>query len=148
MSEHTEYNKKLAERYPFIVMKEYDPQTETFRIADDEDYSWTWLDCIPKGWKTAFGEKLCQELKEALDEFNYTDRYIVSQVKEKYGFLHWYDNGIPKGCRAWDVIKKYENISYHTCCKCGKPATKISRGWICPYCDDCATEPEGAYDDI
>ena len=24
-----------------------------------------------------------------------------------------------------------------TCIVCGKPATKMSTGWISPYCDDC-----------
>ena len=34
-------------------------------------------------------------------------------------------------------IAKYEDLSYKTCISCGKPATKISKGWISPYCDDC-----------
>ena len=37
----------------------------------------------------------------------------------------------------FEIIEKYENLSYHTCINCGKPATKISTGWICPYCDNC-----------
>ena len=40
-------------------------------------------------------------------------------------------------CKISDIINKYTELSYRTCCVCGKPATKISRGWICPYCDDC-----------
>lgn len=40
-------------------------------------------------------------------------------------------------CILGDIISKYEDLSERTCCKCGKPATKITKGWICPYCDDC-----------
>ena len=146
MTDVQKHNKELIERYPFVAFKEYDFDTDSYHIAADEDYTSTWLDCMPRGWKKAFGEDLCRELKEALDEFQFTDKYVISQVKEKYGGLRWYDNGIPKGCRAWDVIGKYERISERTCCNCGKPATKISRGWICPWCDDCIV-PGALYDD-
>ena len=51
--------------------------------------------------------------------------------------LHWYDSGTPKDSKIYDIIHKYEQISAKTCGVCGKPATKISKGWIYPYCDDC-----------
>ena len=35
------------------------------------------------------------------------------------------------------VIDRCERDSQRICVKCGKPATRISKGWICPYCDDC-----------
>ena len=44
------------------------------------------------------------------------------------------------------IIPKYEELSYHTCINCGKPATKRSTGWICPYCDDCIGDRD--YTDI
>ena len=40
------------------------------------------------------------------------------------------------------TINKYEDISYHTCISCGKPAKYLSTGWICPYCEKCA--PRGS----
>ena len=40
------------------------------------------------------------------------------------------------------IINKYEDISYHTCISCGKPAKYLSTGWICPYCEKCA--PRGS----
>lgn len=49
--------------------------------------------------------------------------------------LHWYDEGHSQAVR--DIIHKYENISWNTCIRCGKPSTKITSGWISPYCDDC-----------
>ena len=53
------------------------------------------------------------------------------------GYLHWYDSGTPKDSKIYDIIRKYEQISAKTCGVCGKSATKISKGWIYPYCDDC-----------
>ena len=146
--ETIQHNKELVEKYPFLAFKEYDFDTDSYYIPDDYDYESTWLDGLPDGWVKAFGEDLCRELKEALDEYNYTDKYIIVQTKEKFGQARIYDNGIPEGCRAWDVIRKYERLSEVTCCKCGKPATKISTGWICPWCDDCAEEIGGQFVDI
>lgn len=40
-------------------------------------------------------------------------------------------------CRLNEIISKYEGISERICIKCGKPATRISLGWISPWCDDC-----------
>lgn len=51
-----------------------------------------------------------------------------------------YDNGIPHGCKAWDIIEKYAVLSYNVCCVCGKPDVPTSEGWICPFCKDCYDE--------
>ena len=98
---------------------------------------YTYLDEMPEGWKKAFGLQLCKELKEALlrESKQKLKNYHVNQVKEKYGSLHWYDSG--GNVETDKIIKKYEEISWHTCCKCGRPASVISTGWICPYCDNC-----------
>lgn len=34
------------------------------------------------------------------------------------------------------IIEDYSRISERVCIICGNPATKISTGWICPYCDE------------
>ena len=70
-----------------------------------------------------------------LQEFLY--KYRIVQIKEKFGGLRWYDSGTPKDSELLDIIQKYNGISHQTCGVCGKPATKISKGWIYPYCDDC-----------
>lgn len=70
----------------------------------------------------------------------------VIYIRRKYrtywcgNSLRWYDNGAPEGAfeEINKIIHKYENISERTCIRCGKPATKISLGWISPYCDECA----------
>jgi len=141
-------NKELIAKYPFLALKSYDFDNDIYYIPDDYDYMVTWLDFMPEGWYKAFGLQLCEELKEALDEYNYADKYIIDEVKEKYGELRIYDTGIPQGCRVWDVIKKYTDLSRRTCITCGAPATKMSLGWISPYCDKCADEMKGQYIDI
>ena len=50
--------------------------------------------------------------------------------------LRWYDDGAPR--EVFDIISKYEQLSETTCINCGQPATLISKGWISPYCDECA----------
>ena len=108
----------------------------TDNVAEDYDFSYTILDQFEIGWRLAFGERLCTELKEALEKANYVDKFRFSQIKEKWGHLCLYNFGCNQ--EAWGVIHKYEKISKYTCGHCGKPATKVSTGWIYPYCDDCA----------
>lgn len=52
--------------------------------------------------------------------------------------LRIYEYGSPK--EVHDIINKYDYISYHTCIECGRIATKRSKGYILPYCDDCGKE--------
>lgn len=110
------------------------------------DYPLQWFHCIPTytelnamepGWRKAFGIQMCKEIKKELKKYNFLYKYRITQIKEKMGYLHWYDFGIPKDSKVWGIIEKYSEISCKTCINCGKPATKISTGWISPYCDDC-----------
>lgn len=135
-------NKELVEKHPYLI-----PTYEyTGMPLYDYDYSFTFLDDMPPGWKTAFGERMCDEITEILKEYNYLDKYRVVQVKEKFGQLRWYDNGSPDGAyeKINDVLVKYEHMSEVTCVMCGKPATKMSTGWISPYCDECAAKLRNA----
>ena len=130
-----EENKKLCERYPFLIPLD----GWTGEHIKDYDYEWTYLDDIPEGWKKAFGVQMCEELRNILLEADYLDKYRVVQVKEKYGGLRWYDNGVPKSIynkhRQWE--HKYEQLSEKTCIRCGKPGTMMTNGWISPWCDEC-----------
>ena len=128
-----EYNAKLIDEYPFL-----DPRKLWVDKTDDYDYSYTEMDAMPEGWRIAFGDNLLKELKEELIKSNCLDEYRVLEIKEKYGNLRWYDNISSKD--IYNIIHKYEDISARTCIHCGKPATKISTGWISPWCNDCAKE--------
>lgn len=100
--------------------------------------TYTELDSMEIGWRRAFGIQMCKEIKVALKKNHYLYKYRITDIKEKFGGLRWYDAGAPK--EVYDIITKYEQISYRTCIMCGKPATYISRGWISPYCSDCACD--------
>ena len=115
---------------------------------------------MPEGWRLAFGEQLCQEIQEALEEAQkldpnggyeecaittnydskvivpYIEGYRITEIKEKYGTLRWYDNGATQ--KVHDIIAKYERLSGDVCIRCGKPAIWESLGWISFFCDDCA----------
>ena len=132
-----EYNKQLIEQYPFLMPY----NIWTGKPLENYSYDFTWLDDMPNGWRKAFGLQMCEEIKQALLEEGgeqLLNEYRIDQIKEKFGYLRWYDNWTTK--KVQEVIRKYEDLSARTCINCGKPATKISRGWICPWCDDCASE--------
>ena len=77
-----------------------------------------------------------KELKEAAIKDGYLKELRIMQLKEKWGrnqlYVNMYGNNVLK------VINKYEDLSWDTCIKCGKPATHTSLGWISPYCAECA----------
>ncbi len=146
-----ENNKTLCKKYPFLIPRNVfsgkritegkgfwpgSPEAEP-----EYDWEFTELDNMPKGWRIAFGEQLCDELKTELDKAGLTDKYHIIQIKEKYGSLRWYDAG--NTAKGHEIIRKYETLSETICIRCGKPATRITTGWISPYCDDCLPEYNG-----
>lgn len=134
MRDKIEDNKELCEKYPFLLPR----NVFTDKLPEDYDYSYTWLDDMPDGWYKAFGLRMCEEIKQALQTTNYLEQYRIQQIKEKFGALRWYDNGHPES--VGDIIWKYEYISEFICIKCGKTfpeAMMINGGWISPYCREC-----------
>ena len=132
-------NKELIEKYPFLKPT----NVWTGEPIKDYDYSYTYLDDMPKGWKKAFGVSFCEDLMAAMKKSpKYEEilkKYRILQVKEKFGELRWYDNGHTK--EMGQVIYIYEHISTRTCITCGKINVPIyDDGWICPECDECFEE--------
>lgn len=105
MSDNIQKNRVLIERYPFLLPR----NRWTGEVSKDYDYHYTELDAMPDGWRIAFGEQICEEIR-----FGATEKILR------------------------EIIPKYSKLSQRTCIKCGKPATKISLGWISPWCDECA----------
>lgn len=144
VDENWKFNEKINR---FIVIIHAKWLRNIIKILDwIHDYPLQWFHCIPTyteldamepGWRKAFGIQMCKEIKRELKKYNFLHKYRITQIKEKWGELVWSDSGIPKDSKIWDIIEKYSEISYKTCINCGKPATKISTGWISPYCDDC-----------
>lgn len=149
-----EQNRALCERYPFLIPSNRwsgkritEAQDGGYWPGDPEavpefDYEYTELDTMPQGWRIAFGEQLCEELKQELlgaGGQKALDAYRITDIKEKFGYLRWYDNGCTE---RWfrEILPKYEALSERTCIHCGKPATLISTGWISPWCDECAKD--------
>lgn len=135
-----ERNRLLCQRYPFLTPRD----RWTDEVCYDDPYDpglddWTLLDDMPKGWRIAFGEQMCEEIRNALLESGGEDAlnaYRIEQIKEKYGALRWYGNSTDK--KVLDIIDHYEDLSEETCIRCGKHATQVSCKWISPFCDDCA----------
>ena len=133
-----EENKELCKNYPWL----YPRNVWTDEPVEDYDYSYTLLDDMPNGWRIAFGKQMCEEINNVLKKADWVNKYRIIQIKEKFGSLRWYDSTVPAEIsdEIQDIIEKYEEISARTCISCGKPATRISTGWICPWCDDCSKE--------
>ncbi|NLE03344.1 MAG: hypothetical protein GX638_00890 [Crenarchaeota archaeon] len=123
--------KEINNKYPFLKVLNFEGEV----IPDA-----TWFDQIPDGWRIAFGKEIVEEISNILKKINYENDYTIVQIKEKFGRLRWYDNGVPTEIydELQECIAKYEDLSYKTCIVCGKPADGMSRGWICPYCESCA----------
>ena len=130
-------NKKLVEKYPWLVPNRIWKADDTYEIPEDYEYDYTLLDDFPVGWFRAFGMELVEEIDEELKRQGEKVRnsYCVYEIKEKYAELRWYDNGNETIRR---IVNKYAIISHHTCMVCGKPDTPVRvDGWIWPECKEC-----------
>ena len=96
--------------------------------------SYTELDAMEPGWRKAFGIQMCKDIRKQLWKEGNLFKYRITQIKEKWGEICWYDACASK--EVHDIINKYERLSRNTCIVCGEPATKISDGWISPFCDE------------
>ena len=127
-------NYELCMKYPILIPINH----RSGRRWDGYEYEFTELQLVPTGWNTAFGEQWASEIQDVIDKMPESKRSEVHilDLKEKYGVLRQYFSYHTD--ELDEVIRKYEKISKNTCVLCGAPATKISVGWISPYCDECA----------
>lgn len=132
----------LCGKYPFLI-----PRYEwSGKILKDYDYTSTYLDDMPNGWRKAFGEMMCEEIKQELVRCNYLDEFRIIQAKEKFGGLRIYTNGEPVDCKVQQIIDKYSVLSENICIVCGKPDVPMTHnGWSSPYCKKCFTTPTDWY---
>ena len=127
------YNKRLIEKYPWL----YPHHGWSGEKVEDYDYTWTELDDMPKGWREAFGELLCEEIQEELEKYDFVHEYSIAQIKEKFGGLRWYDDGVPSGCRVHEIIENYSACSEYICIRCGELDVPCTDEWIVPVCKNC-----------
>lgn len=139
-----EHNRQLLSSYPWLSEHLVWEDDGTFTIGENETFEHTWLDCMPDGWRLSFGLDLCYDLKQELKKFNYNNRYYISDIKEKYGVLRWYDGGYPEESEVEAIIDRYVRLSEQVCMDCGNPVEwKLDDPiWIYYYCDDCKNKLE------
>jgi len=59
----------------------------------------------------------------------------VTQIKEKFGGLRFYAYDVPEG--GYDIINKYQNMSFHICEVCGNEgALHNNNGWYKTVCEE------------
>lgn len=129
-------NYMLCKKFPFLkVRNRFDGKFC--------GYDFTELDALPQGWYDTFGIAICQDIKNCLKKSKtkgFVKKYRIAQIKEKWGYLHWYDNGVPSDISKefYEIINKYEEISMKTCIRCGKNGKIVNnRGWYEPLCEEC-----------
>lgn len=116
-----------------ISEKEKESLTQEYPFLKDET-GFNFIDDIPDGWINVVKDFL-PELKKRLIEINFLEDYKLLQVKEKFGFIRWYDNCTDD--KIISLIQELEHKTEKTCIICGDKAKYISLGYISPYCGEC-----------
>lgn len=118
MKTSIEENKKLCERYPFLIIRDIWAD----EIPKDYDYSYIGgISELPEGWHKLFLQ-MCEDIRQPLIDADFLDEFRFTQIKEKYGEMRCYNNGGPD--KVLEIIDNYEHVSNYVCQHCGKPATK------------------------
>lgn len=110
---------------------------------------YTELDAMPDAWKNDFGIKMTKEIAQALKKTGgrkAVRAYRITQIKEKYGSLRWYDYNTTD--EVLRIISKYTHYSTTICQYCGKKADYCTDGWITYLCGDCLRKEVGSDIDI
>ena len=97
-------------------------------------------DAVEPGWNKAFGKQYLKDLKKQFKKDNMLYSWRIMDIKEKWGHFNLYCNYGSE--ELYNIISKYESLSWNTCIKCGKPATYTSKGWISPYCEECVNKDD------
>lgn len=135
---------ELIERFPFIVIRDCETgepfrDSETGEVCIELDHTWGWHD---------LELLICEHIKKEYDTWDEETKknFSILQVKEKFGGLRFYCSRETEKIRL--ATDWAENISFYTCIKCGKKEeispgrfrVYLTKGWVCPYCKDCAEE--------
>lgn len=123
-----EFEKRILDKYFFFGDKEW---KEDMKIS-----CLCWGFECDDGWQKLI-EDLCEELNEHFIKYPNPD-FRVAQVKSKFGGLRFYvQNEGEKYEEINSIIRKYEDMSYHTCEYCGADnAIQIGR-WVMTLCPSC-----------
>lgn len=126
-------NYALIKKYPFLLPK--NRWDGGLNINGPFDFSYNELYGMPNGWLFNFGEELVTKLASLLEERGPDTiyRYFITDIKEKYGTLRWYDGGATD--KMYKVINEYEVKSASVCLVCGEEGEiDESVYWLEPLC--------------
>ena len=122
-----EKEKELVNKYPNLF-RDYCGDMRTTCLAWGFECGGGWYDLID-----SIGKRLI--------ELNLEDKVIAVQVKEKFGGLRFYYNGVHLSDIEFDkvrsIIDKAEEESYSTCEVCGDKGEVRGDGWLKTLCGDC-----------
>lgn len=128
-----EQNKLLIRKFPFLLPR----NVWTDKLSEDYDYTYIkGIGEVPEGWERLF-LLYCKNMRKELIKYNYLDDFRFTQIKEKYGSMRLYNNGIPKDSNCDNLEYIYDHLSTYVCEYCGNPAKYISKGWVTQFCKEC-----------
>lgn len=127
-----EENKKLIERYPFLLPH----NVWTGKVPENYDYGYIrGIGELPEGWHRLFLQ-MCEDIRQPLIDANYLEEFRFSQIKEKFNSMRCYHFGAPEEVN--DIISKYVHMTNFICTRCGKPAAYETYDYyIESFCEDC-----------
>ena len=134
-----ELEKKLAEAFPFMQIKETLEEQEAGGGIYDL-YGAFGCECDDGWYELLYG--LCGEITEAYKKHGQPVDIVVDQIKEKYGTLRFYyhlsqNNGDLRR-EISDIVIKWEKKSAEVCERCGKAGVlREDLQWIQALCDEC-----------
>ncbi len=125
-----ENTKKLYEKYPKIFAQ------KDLTIQQS---------CMPWGFECGDGwfdliDKLCDALQFHTDRNNYS-QVEATQVKEKFGTLSFYTNGIDDYLRGYISFAELMSASICETCGTNQNVTQ-TKGWIKTICKECLEKKE------
>lgn len=105
------------------------------------DYSYTFADSYPDGWKHV-ARKYFARIGKVLARYGETGSFTITDAKEKYGEARLYYYGCSEKCASEidDIIRDFEDETGHTCCNCGRKADVVTYGYVLPFCNGCANK--------
>lgn len=84
---------------------------------------------VSDGW-----HPLLEELIEKLNILCENMNVQVTQIKEKFGGLRFYADGLTE--EGWKLVEEYERKAYHVCEKCGEDGKyRDALSWKQTLCD-------------
>jgi len=116
-----ELDKKLVATYPNLYKQ---------RNMSMQQTAMCWGFSCGDGWYD-----IINELSAKLEPLG----AVAVQVKEKFGGLRFYIEGIDKSVseEVYAAISEAEGKSYKTCESCGEPGELKGQGWVITMCNKC-----------